>query len=259
MSTASLSLWAPQSGAQQATGDEAPESQTGSDAAPPPEAKSLDELLEMVQKGFSQEREVNRQREERFQQAKEDQARLLERRGDRRAAEETLRLAAKELRAARRTAMSGSWVKRILDCAAGEHTPEELVRLADSTDREQVCEAYYYAGEVSLLRGEIEQARQWFRKCVATGLVFDPTTFPPEAMNEELHTWGTCVVSIDNRIQVTVLDYRPQFRRHDISRPLADEMRRVKALLEDTGLQTVIAQTSSGHIPPIRPAPDRAQ
>jgi pyruvate formate lyase activating enzyme len=95
---------------------------------------------------------------------------------------------------------------------------------------------------------------------MGVGLPFNPAFYDsPEAMNEELHTWGACVVAIDDRIQVTVLDYRPQFRRHDISRPLANEMRRVKTLLEDTGLRTVIAQTSSGHLPPRRPAPDRVQ
>jgi pyruvate formate lyase activating enzyme len=95
---------------------------------------------------------------------------------------------------------------------------------------------------------------------MGVGLPFNPAFYDsPESMNEELHTWGTCVAAIDDRIQVTVLDYRPQFRRHDISRPPASEMRRVKSLLEDTGLHTVIAQTSSGHLPPLRPAPDRAQ
>jgi pyruvate formate lyase activating enzyme len=95
---------------------------------------------------------------------------------------------------------------------------------------------------------------------MGVGLPFNPAFYDsPEVMNEELHAWGTSVGAIDDRIQVTVLDYRPQFRRHDISRPSANEMRRVKTLLEDTGLQTVIAQTSSGHLPPLRPAPDRNQ
>jgi pyruvate formate lyase activating enzyme len=103
-------------------------------------------------------------------------------------------------------------------------------------------------------------ADNYYPDCLfmGVGLPFNHAFYDsPEAMDEELHTWGTCIVAIDERIQVTVLDYRPQFRRHDISRPRADEMRRVKTLLEDTGLQTVIAQTSSGHLPPIRPAPDR--
>ena len=92
---------------------------------------------------------------------------------------------------------------------------------------------------------------------IGVGLPFNPAFYDSlEAMDDEVHTWGTCIAAIDERVQVTVLDYRPQFRRHDISRPNADEMRRVKELLESAGLQTVIAQTSSGHLPPSKPAPD---
>ncbi len=47
--------------------------------SPPPEVKSLDELLDLVEKGFSREREENRLRVERFRQAKQDQERLLAR------------------------------------------------------------------------------------------------------------------------------------------------------------------------------------
>ena len=45
--------------------------------SPPPEAKSLDELLDLVETGFSREREENRLRVERFRQAKQEQERLL--------------------------------------------------------------------------------------------------------------------------------------------------------------------------------------
>jgi serine/threonine protein kinase/tetratricopeptide (TPR) repeat protein len=113
-----------------------------------------------------------------------DQAWKLERQGRGSAAVATLQTAAEELRTARLEVMKGSWLERILECAAGVRTPDELVRSADPTDPEQVCEGYYYAGEASLLRGQQERARQWFEKCVATGLFFDPTTYPPAAMNE---------------------------------------------------------------------------
>ncbi|MFX1367153.1 MAG: radical SAM protein [Promethearchaeota archaeon] len=90
------------------------------------------------------------------------------------------------------------------------------------------------------------------------GLPFNPAFYGSrEVMNDEIHEWGSRVADIDDRIQVTVLDYRPQFRRHDITRPSTAEMRRVKAYLEHIGLQTVIAQTSSGHLPPMKPAPDK--
>ncbi|MFX0107270.1 MAG: radical SAM protein [Candidatus Hodarchaeota archaeon] len=95
------------------------------------------------------------------------------------------------------------------------------------------------------------------RLFMGIGLPFNPAFFESsDRMNEELHAWGSRVADIDDRIQVTVLDYRPQFRRHDIIRPSPQEMRKVKTLLEDVGLQTVIVQTSTGHIAPQKPAPD---
>ncbi len=60
--------------AEAATEDSAAESS----AAPPPVARSLDELLELVKNGFSRERDENRQREARFLRAQEEQAELLE-------------------------------------------------------------------------------------------------------------------------------------------------------------------------------------
>ena len=47
-------------------------------APAPPVARSLDELLDLVEKGYSSERDENRQREARFARAKEDQAELLD-------------------------------------------------------------------------------------------------------------------------------------------------------------------------------------
>jgi len=46
-------------------------------ATVPPEAKSLDELLQIVRKGFKEERAANQQREARFRNAREDQSQLL--------------------------------------------------------------------------------------------------------------------------------------------------------------------------------------
>jgi biopolymer transport protein ExbB len=43
----------------------------------PPKPKSLDELLDLVERGFDQERAENRRREQEFQRAKQQQARLL--------------------------------------------------------------------------------------------------------------------------------------------------------------------------------------
>jgi biopolymer transport protein ExbB len=44
---------------------------------PPPKATSMDELLERVKKGWNSERKENREREDIFKKAKDDQARLL--------------------------------------------------------------------------------------------------------------------------------------------------------------------------------------
>jgi len=83
------------------------------------------------------------------------------------------------------------WLRQVLRCLAGEVTPDNLILLgAASGDPEQLCEAYYYAGEVCLLAGETEKARDHFRKCVETGLEFDPDTELGTPMNEfEFAQW----------------------------------------------------------------------
>jgi pyruvate formate lyase activating enzyme len=88
---------------------------------------------------------------------------------------------------------------------------------------------------------------------MGVGLPFNPGFYgSSDAMLAEIHEWGTQIAGIDDRIQVTVLDYRPEFRRHDINRPSVEEMRAIKVLLEDIGLRAVIVQTASGHLPPSR-------
>jgi len=67
---------------------------------------------------------------------------------------------------------------------------------------------------------------------------------------EEIAEAGDKIASINPSIQVTVLDYFPTFRRKWLKRPALDEMLRVKRILEDRGLKTVIVQTSVGHIGP---------
>ncbi len=93
---------------------------------------------------------------------------------------------------------------------------------------------------------------------MGVGLPYNAAFFPSQQQKEtELHQWGTRLHAIDDRIQVCILDYRPTFRRRDIHRPTIEEIRAVKKLLEGVGLQTVIAQTQLGHLPPKQPAPDR--
>jgi tetratricopeptide (TPR) repeat protein len=113
-----------------------------------------------------------------------DIARHLESQGRFDGAMEILRKAQDDLRTARDGVQAGSWLDSILKCLVSEISPEDLVARADPANAEHVCEAYYYAGEACLLRGETGQARAWFQRCVDTGLVFDPDEYSPNPMNE---------------------------------------------------------------------------
>ncbi len=84
-----------------------------------------------------------------------------------------------------------AWIRRILRCLAGKITPEKLVAGPEGRDNpEQLCEAYYYAGEACLLADQKAEARQWFEKCLETGVQFDPDIGQAVPMNEfELAQW----------------------------------------------------------------------
>ncbi len=84
------------------------------------------------------------------------------------------------------------------------------------------------------------------RVYLGVGLVYNPKLVGLDEIAEA----GRRIASIDPKIQVTVLDYFPAFRRRDLRRPTIEEMLRVKRVLEDQGLKTVIVQTRIGHIGP---------
>ena len=67
---------------------------------------------------------------------------------------------------------------------------------------------------------------------------------------DEIAKAGEKIASINPYLQVTVLDYFPAFRRRTLKRPSPTEMIKVKKILENAGLKTVIVQTSIGHIGP---------
>ncbi len=67
---------------------------------------------------------------------------------------------------------------------------------------------------------------------------------------EEISAMGDALCRIDPGIQITVLDYRPAFRRKDLTRPPAIEMQEIRAILAGTGLRTVICQTDAGPLGP---------
>jgi len=69
---------------------------------------------------------------------------------------------------------------------------------------------------------------------------------------DEISRIGEKIASYEPKVQVCVLDYRPEFRRQDIKKPTYNEMVHVKEILEDTGLECVICQTERGHVGPRR-------
>lgn len=83
------------------------------------------------------------------------------------------------------------WLRQIFRCLDGRITPEELIADGMARDNlEQLCEAYYYAGEVSLRAGRRETARDCYHQCLQTGLEFDPDTAFGTPMNEfDLARW----------------------------------------------------------------------
>jgi serine/threonine protein kinase/Tfp pilus assembly protein PilF len=108
---------------------------------------------------------------------------ILRQQGRRREAEEVLQAALGDVK--------DHWLRQVFRCLASRITPDELVADGAARDNlEQLCEAYYYAGEACLLSNQPRQARRWFEQCVQTGLEFDPDTSPVVPMNEyELARW----------------------------------------------------------------------
>lgn len=67
---------------------------------------------------------------------------------------------------------------------------------------------------------------------------------------EEIALMGRRLVALDPELQIYVLDYRPEFRRTDLSRPSYREMEVVYHALKDQGLKVVICQTYRGYLGP---------
>ena len=88
------------------------------------------------------------------------------------------------LRIGRKGVDPGGWLETIFKCLTGEISPDELVAAADPNRPEEICEAYYYAGESCLVNDRDDAARRWFEKCVATNLIFDPNSDELGPMNE---------------------------------------------------------------------------
>jgi len=67
---------------------------------------------------------------------------------------------------------------------------------------------------------------------------------------EEVREMGERIADINSEVQVCLLDYFPAFRRPDMERPSVAEMRKARETLVETGLKTVLAQTTTGHLGP---------
>ena len=113
-----------------------------------------------------------------------DQARQLDEDGRPSDAEDARREAANVLATAQQRVEPGSRLATFIECLAGSTQPEELVASADPSDLVDVCKSNYYAGEVSLLHGHIDDAIAYFRNSVNTGLVMQPNSTSGDPMNE---------------------------------------------------------------------------
>jgi pyruvate formate lyase activating enzyme len=68
---------------------------------------------------------------------------------------------------------------------------------------------------------------------------------------EEIAEMGRRIAEIDPWLQVCALDYRPEFKRPDLTRPSYWEMFQAYGVLRDSGLESVICQTEKGIIGPM--------
>lgn len=69
---------------------------------------------------------------------------------------------------------SRTWPMPVLQLYAGKITVDELLHAASAKDprveRDQVCEAWYYAGQYHLIQGDAAKAREAFDASLATGV-----------------------------------------------------------------------------------------
>ena len=114
----------------------------------------------------------------------QDQARQFDHDESYSDAEEARQEAASVLESARRRVTPGGRLSDILECLAGTIQPSVLVASANPVNPADVCERHYYAGEASLLHGEIADACTYFHGSLATDLALQPGTISGDPMNE---------------------------------------------------------------------------
>ncbi len=68
--------------------------------------------------------------------------------------------------------------------------------------------------------------------------------------SDEIYGIGEKLANLQPEVQVCVLDYRPTFRKRNITRPSYSEMKKVHQILKEAGLKKVYCQTTHGLILP---------
>jgi pyruvate formate lyase activating enzyme len=75
--------------------------------------------------------------------------------------------------------------------------------------------------------------------------------YHPELISkDEMAEMGSYLADLNPQLQVSVLDYRGEFRRKTLIKPSFEDMMDIKYILNSSGLKKVIVQTSEGHIGP---------
>ncbi|NIN51823.1 MAG: radical SAM protein [Nitrososphaeria archaeon] len=88
--------------------------------------------------------------------------------------------------------------------------------------------------------------KYWGKIFIGIGIPYNPMLISMEEVREI----GERIAGWEPNVQVCALDYRPEFRRRDISKPSYGNMVKVKQILEKSGLRCVICQTEYGHVGP---------
>lgn len=107
------------------------------------------------------------------------------------------------LNEARQSIWEDEWLETILRFLAGELTPDELLSAANPANPEELCEGYYYAGEVCLLDGQVGDALAWFQRCIDTNLDTDPDQDLEPMSEYELAEWRLSSLSGDSSAGAT--------------------------------------------------------
>jgi len=120
--------------------------------------------------------------------------------------------------------------------------PETFMHITGLTDR--ALAERYLATAWEAIAYIVERYRE--RVFLGVGLPYNAALIGLDEVGE----FGRRLAAIAPDVQLCVLDYFPTFRRRDLRRPSPEEMLRVKRLLENTGLRTVVVQTAVGHFGP---------